>query len=139
MFKTNKDTTGSRPAEVQNTSLQASTPAAVANQMQFDLNSSVLRPETKEVLDTLGPAMNSAELKGKRFRIQGHTDDIGAEESNRRLSQDRAASVAAYLEERYGVSNDRLVVLGKGSSEPLDPAHPDDPVNRRVQIVTLSD
>jgi outer membrane protein OmpA-like peptidoglycan-associated protein len=112
--------------------------STIANQIQFDFDSAVLKPETMAILDTLGPAINSPALHDQKFRIEGHTDSVGSENANLHLSEARAEAVTNYLEQKFGVSADRLTVLGKGMSDPLDPDHPADPVNRRVQIVTLA-
>ncbi|MDH3683394.1 MAG: OmpA family protein [Acidimicrobiia bacterium] len=68
--------------------------------------------------------------------IVGHTDDVGAEDVNLRLSIDRATAVAAQLNER-GVPPERMIVTGRGEAEPL--ALNDTPegrsVNRRVEFL----
>jgi OmpA-OmpF porin, OOP family len=52
------------------------------------------------------------------------------------LSESRAQSVVAYLVSSFGILPERLVPIGKGSSEPLNAERPDAPENRRVTIVT---
>ena len=53
-----------------------------------------------------------------RIYVKGFSDSRGDPEVNQRLSQERAASVAAYLQSR-GVPLSRLVVLGMGSTHPI--------------------
>jgi len=52
------------------------------------------------------------------IQILGHTDDIGSDQDNMRLSLDRAKSVYDVLIQR-GISRNRLQYIGKGESEPL--------------------
>ena len=53
------------------------------------------------------------------IEIQGHTDNVGTEESNLKLSQDRADTVKNYLVNK-GISNDRITSIGYGQSMPID-------------------
>jgi len=70
-----------------------------------------------------------------RIRIEGHTDSRGGEDYNLRLSQDRAASVRAYLIDR-GVAPKRLHSVGFGETRPLDPREIEEAwsQNRRVDF-----
>jgi OmpA-OmpF porin, OOP family len=120
---------------------QKPTPPAGQLQLsvQFELGSANISPVSRSLLTSLGTAMNSPALAGKRFRIEGHTDATGDAEINRRLSTRRARSVQEFLRHRSGVAAARLSVIGKGSSEPIDAADPNAGVNRRVVIVALED
>jgi outer membrane protein OmpA-like peptidoglycan-associated protein len=92
-----------------------------------------------ETLDQLGKALSSADLANYRFRIEGHTDTVGSAAYNKTLSAERAASVARYLEQKFGVKAARLETIGLGQQGLLVPT-PDqtpEPRNRRVQIVNL--
>jgi outer membrane protein OmpA-like peptidoglycan-associated protein len=72
-----------------------------------------------------------------RLQVEGHTDAKGSPEYNLGLSKRRALSVAEYLVEKCGVSPDRLILVGKGMTQPLtDDGF--DPRNRRVQFVRVS-
>jgi outer membrane protein OmpA-like peptidoglycan-associated protein len=51
------------------------------------------------------------------IRINGHTDDLGNEESNLQLSQSRADDVKRYLIEQ-GITEDRMIATGYGESMP---------------------
>ena len=55
----------------------------------------------------------------KHVRIEGHTDNVGAAAMNKKLSQDRAASVMAWLV-KHGVGKDRLMAQGFGMDRPID-------------------
>lgn len=103
--------------------------------IEFDSNSARVRPESGPLLGNLVAALQSPELKGARFVIEGHTDARGNPATNQRLSQERAEEVRLYLV-ALGVHPARLRAVGKGSSEPALPQDPAAPANRRVRVVT---
>lgn len=105
--------------------------------IQFEFDSAKLLPESRPLLDNLAAAINSDKLRGFTFVVEGHTDIIGSAEYNQKLSNQRAASVLAYLASK-GVSRERLKSLGKGSTELLMPDKPDAAENRRVRIILNS-
>ena len=102
----------------------------------FDTASARLRPESTPTLQDLQRMLqqNSA----VRLRIEGHTDDTGSADANRRLSQERAAAVAAWLTGQ-GIDRSRLEAVGLGPDQPA--AGNDTPEgraqNRRVEVVLL--
>ena len=68
-------------------------------------------------------------------QVEGHTDNVGQPEKNKKLSQDRADSVKAYLVKK-GVADARLKAVGFGQEKPAEsndtPAGRDN--NRRVEF-----
>ena len=54
----------------------------------------------------------------RSVQIEGHTDNVGSEDSNQGLSQRRAESVKAYLVQQ-GIAGSRLTAVGMGESQPL--------------------
>ena len=72
--------------------------------------------------------------------IQGHTDDVGSEAFNLKLSQKRAEAVRQYLID-HGIEPDRLIAKGYGESKPLVPnTSPENRAkNRRVEFVILGE
>lgn len=112
------------------------TPPSLSLAIQFDLNSARVRPESGTVLGNLVAAMLSADLRGNRFLIEGHTDARGNPGANKVLSQQRAEEVRLYLV-ALGVHPSRLKAVGKGSSELANPRDPLAGDNRRVRVVTL--
>ena len=72
----------------------------------------------------------------KRIVVEGHTDSVGSDDANLKLSQARAESVRAYLVSQ-GVKSDRITAVGKGESTPIaDNKSPEGRANnRRVEIV----
>lgn len=103
----------------------------------FATGSAELTPETIQVLQTVAKALQGDKLAGFAFRIEGHADPRGSDEYNLQLSQDRAQSVVNYLTSKLGVLPERLVPVGKGSTELLNTDKPDAVENRRVTIVTM--
>lgn len=69
--------------------------------------------------------------------IEGHTDNVGSEESNMRLSQRRAQSVVDYLVNNFGIERSRLSAVGYGSSRSI--AYNSTPegraMNRRINAI----
>ena len=111
--------------------------SAIALEIRFDFDSANLTGEAREVLDQLGPALKSPALQAFTFLVEGHTDSVGSEGYNLRLSDRRARAVSAYLSSRFGVEAARLKTVGRGESQPFDLADPTSGVNRRVQVVNL--
>jgi outer membrane protein OmpA-like peptidoglycan-associated protein len=75
---------------------------------------------------------------GAKIRIEGHTDDVGAEAANQKLSQRRAEAVKTYLSKK-GVDPARMEAKGFGESNPVDPGKTAKAreANRRVDIYTI--
>jgi outer membrane protein OmpA-like peptidoglycan-associated protein len=106
------------------------------NNLFFEVNKSVLMPESYAELDNLLKLLsNQPELK---IEIYGHTDSDGSDESNLKLSEDRAKSVVAYLVSK-GVKSDRLSAKGLGETKPAAPnTSPENKaINRRVEFKVL--
>ena len=100
----------------------------------FDLDSATLRAESKPVLDEVVKLL-AAEPTWK-LTIEGHTDASGAAPHNQTLSEQRAASVKAYLVSQ-GVDAARLTTAGFGSSRAVadNATELGRAQNRRVELV----
>jgi outer membrane protein OmpA-like peptidoglycan-associated protein len=107
---------------------------ALQLRVNFAFNSAELSDDAKEVLTKLGGALKSQELQADHFLIAGHTDAVGGDSYNQKLSEERARAVRAYLQ-GIGVEGGRLNAVGRGRSQLADPAHPDSGVNRRVEVI----
>lgn len=107
--------------------------------VNFPTGSADLTPAARASLDNLGKALASTDLASYRFRIEGHTDNVGSKEANLVLSQQRADAVVSYLTSQYNVAPARLEAVGKGQDDPLVAAPPQTPEarNRRVQVINL--
>ncbi len=110
----------------------------VAMDIQFEFDSARLTDDARQQLDKLALALASEKLVGSDFVVEGHTDASGAASYNQQLSEARALSVQKYLSDAGGISDGRLIVVGKGESSPADPNDPQSSANRRVEIVNLS-
>ncbi|MBX3042664.1 MAG: OmpA family protein [Candidatus Kapabacteria bacterium] len=94
--------------------------------IEFDLGKSDIKPESKKSIALIAESMrNNPKLK---IKINGHTDDIGNDDFNQKLSIDRAVSVMNELIET-GIDKNRLSYAGYGKSRPLVPNDGDE--NRR--------
>lgn len=110
---------------------------SVSIRVLFKYGSDVLTPDGEGVLKPLAQALADPRLGGSRFLVGGHTDDRGSDEYNQSLSERRARAVKEHLVLQYHIGPERLETMGFGKRKPADPARPDDPVNRRVEVVNL--
>ena len=103
----------------------------------FDTGSDVIRPESTPTLKEIGQMLT--EHPELRLRVEGHTDNVGADEANQALSQRRAEAVKTLLAASYGVDAARIEAQGLGPSKPAaDNATPEGrQQNRRVELVRL--
>ncbi|PUE58603.1 hypothetical protein B9Z36_00035 [Limnohabitans sp. Rim8] len=99
----------------------------------FDFDKSVLKPAGKAKLDDL-----VAKVKGINLEViiaVGHTDSIGTDAYNQKLSVRRAESVKAYLISK-GIEKNRIYTEGKGEKQPVasNKTKEGRAKNRRVEI-----
>jgi OmpA-OmpF porin, OOP family len=111
--------------------------SAVALDVKFALGSADLTDAAKQTIAELAKAIKSDQLQPYRFKVEGHTDSTGRPAANMVLSQRRAEAVKAFLVKDFDVAPDRLEAMGRGQQEPLDPAHPESGINRRVQVAII--
>lgn len=81
----------------------------------YDFDKATLRPESTTALDELIKLLN--ENPNVTIELSAHCDYFGRDEYNKRLSQERAESVVAYLIE-HGIAADRLSPVGYGEEKP---------------------
>ena len=117
---------------------QAEGPPSIDLYVNFEFDSADLTADSQITLDVLGKALTDPRLAGFAFMIAGHTDAKGTDDYNQSLSERRAATVRTYLVRHYGLDPAKVQEKGYGESQLLDPARPEDGINRRVQIVNLS-
>ena len=110
---------------------------SIGMDVKFQTGSADLTPEAKAQLENLGKVL--AARKGKlapgEIVIEGHADARGSAELNKKLSEQRAHSVVKHLVTAHGVEAKSLRPIGMGKDHLKDPAHPDAPINRRVELV----
>ena len=117
-----------------------------ASDVFFEPASATLNIESsREILLNLVSLLNSREVAGRKFRIEGHADSSpidpeGIWRSNWELSSARALNVLHYLVD-LGVPENRMQVAGFGSTMPIssDDTAEGRMFNRRVDIVIIDD
>ncbi|MGY6519521.1 MAG: OmpA family protein [Lysobacteraceae bacterium] len=102
----------------------------------FGFDSSDLNPRALGVLDRIGAV--AMDYPQTLVEVTGHTDSVGSDAYNDRLSERRARAVADYLGGR-GVSNDRMIVIGAGKRYPVasNDTEQGRAQNRRVEITFI--
>lgn len=107
------------------------------NAITFNTNEAVLKSSANRVLDSV--AKVAKEYNKTTLQILGYTDSTGNDSINIPLSQNRAASVANYLQLR-GVAYNRLNAAGMGATNPIAPNNTaaGREQNRRVEIHLLN-
>lgn len=85
--------------------------------VHFDFNKSEIKQEFQSDLQ------NAANFLQKHpranLRIEGHTDSVGSEEYNQKLSRERAQQVKTYLIEQFDLPEERITCVGYGESQPI--------------------
>ncbi|MCD4664489.1 MAG: OmpA family protein, partial [Bacteroidales bacterium] len=106
------------------------------NDIYFDFNSTVLMAESKIVINEFFLFLN--ENSTLRVSIQGHTDNVGMEEKNLILSENRAKAVYEYLI-NLGVDINRVDYKGYGETKPLADNNTEEgrALNRRTEFVIV--
>lgn len=114
----------------------------VIKNILYDFNKATLRPESKTVLDSLVTIM----VDNPKIIVQlsAHTDSIGSEAYNMKLSQERAQACVDYIISK-GIADTRIIAKGYGKSHPIAPNSlpngKDNPegrqLNRRTEFTVL--
>jgi OOP family OmpA-OmpF porin len=105
----------------------------ILDDVLFDFDKSNIKPEAGAILDRLVAFMK--ENKDKKAALSGHTDSIGTEAYNRKLSERRVNSVKDYVVKK-GVETGRISGQGFGESKPIadNKTKEGRAKNRRVEI-----
>lgn len=108
----------------------------IVKNLHFATNKTRILARSEQALNDL--YMYLARNPQVRIKIVGHTDSVGKDEANQKLSDGRANAVMADLIER-GISADRMQAEGRGETQPIDTNDTEDgrQNNRRVEIEIL--
>jgi OOP family OmpA-OmpF porin len=122
-----------RPAAPAAVAPPAATKVTYAADAFFDFDKSVLKPEGKAKLDDL-----VGKIKGINLEViiaVGHTDSVGSDSYNQKLSVRRSEAVKAYLVSK-GIEKNRVYTEGKGEKQPVadNKTREGRAKNRRVEI-----
>jgi len=89
----------------------------IKQQVQFDTGKATIKPISSKLLAEVGEAIRESNLS--RVTVEGHTDEVGNDDFNMRLSQDRANSVRAWLVDKERVDPSILEAIGYGETRPI--------------------
>jgi len=109
----------------------------ILNNIFFDTNQFNLKPESIAELDKLAIFLNLN--PSLHIEISGHTDDVGSDESNQTLSENRAKAVYQYLITSK-ITPDRLIYKGYGKTQPIASNATEDgrQTNRRTEFKVIA-
>ena len=109
----------------------------LASQIRFAPNTSNILADSQSLLQEIA-AILAQHSEIRHIEIQGHTDDTGSAERNKRLSRERAEAVRDGLV-GLGADASRLTAVGYGSDKPLGPntSEASRARNRRVQFMIM--
>lgn len=85
--------------------------------VNFETGSATLTASSRDVLDQVADILNR--YPAYSLAIGGHTDSVGSEETNQRLSERRAQAVYNYLVNEDGIDPSRMTATGYGESQPI--------------------
>lgn len=112
----------------------AQPPEAILFMLYFQEGSTVVLPESRDILDAL--FAEAAKRQAVEVQVTGHTDTVGREAENDSLSVERAEVIKDMLVEK-GLQANFVRAVGRGERELLTPT-PDnfrEPKNRRVEVI----
>jgi len=82
----------------------------------FDFDKSVVRPDGKKSIDEALAKLQGVDLE--LVIATGHTDSVGSDAYNQKLSERRAAAVKDYMVSK-GIASSKITTIGKGESQPV--------------------
>jgi len=86
--------------------------------IEFDTNKAVIKPAYYPNLDAVGEFMQKYPTID--ITVEGHTDNVGSNAYNQKLSQRRAAAVKKYIVDKFGIDAKRIKAVGYGETKPVD-------------------
>lgn len=105
----------------------------IPNNVTFDFDSARIWSQAEGTLNSLAGVLN--QYPETMIDVIGYTDNVGSEGYNQKLSERRAQAVANKLRD-FGVASQRMIVLGRGESQPVasNEAEAGRAQNRRVEV-----
>ena len=123
-----------KDSAIEQSSLMGATAKSPISDINFDFDSSIIRPDAREILqanaDFLLKKIPSAIV------VEGHCDENGTAEYNMALGQRRAQETKKYLI-NLGINESKITTISYGEERPLDPGNDEDAwaKNRRAHFV----
>jgi OOP family OmpA-OmpF porin len=109
----------------------------ISEKVMFDYDKATIKPESHSLLADVAKVI-SEHKQIKKIRVEGHTDADGKDQYNKRLSQQRADAVKAFLV-KAGIKGSVLESVGYGKEKPIAPNDTEEgkEKNRRVEFVVV--
>jgi OOP family OmpA-OmpF porin len=102
--------------------------------LTFESGSSEIAPEHRALLEKVAQA--AAVFPRSQIIVEGHTDSYGSDDTNMKLSRERADAVVTYLTDEFGIPAFRTSAVGYGETQPI--ANNETPQgrarNRRIDV-----
>jgi OmpA-OmpF porin, OOP family len=105
--------------------------------IQFNPDTPVIRPGSYPMLGRIADALTNPALMSFTFLIVGRVEANGRRDNNLALSQRRAEAIRDALVTTFKISSKRVLALGLGEEQLIDPDHPKAAVNSQSEVVTL--
>ncbi|MDX1717938.1 MAG: OmpA family protein, partial [Anderseniella sp.] len=116
--------------------LRYAVPGIEVDTVRFGFGEGFLREEEIPKLDRIGETIERivAGNPDEVFLIEGHTDAVGTEAANMKLSEERAQAVKQMLMEYFNIGDENLATVGRGELYPKIPTQEAEAENRRVSV-----
>ncbi len=124
------------PADKKQLVVITETKLVILDRVYFNTGRATIQARSNALLDNMASVLAShAEV---RVQIEGHTDNTGNADKNKKLSQERADAVRSYLLKK-GIAAERLTAVGFGQEKPAQPNETPEgrDANRRVEFTVL--
>jgi OOP family OmpA-OmpF porin len=103
--------------------------------VRFDTDKAIFKEQYHKDIQTIATFLKLN--PNLTITIEGHTDNVGNDDYNQKLSEKRANSIRQYLIDKFGIDGSRLTAVGYGKSKPVASNDTEEgrQINRRVQAV----
>ncbi|MCK6407080.1 MAG: OmpA family protein [Rhodocyclaceae bacterium] len=115
----------------------AKKPITIAAKELFDYDKAILKPEGKAAIDREVIAKLKDVGPIRQMVVTGHTDRLGSQQYNQKLSEKRAEVVKGYLISK-GVAADKIETMGAGKTQPVPGVKCDDKLPKKKLIACLA-